>query len=214
MCAPAIDARKFNGRVADFSVDFLNKSIFSTRILSTVNDSGTPPQDLHYHTSDLRGILPKQSMTERLRRANNLFPTKISNQHEQNMGHGVPKFFNIPSLLAQYPIQEERGAVPPQDHRVENISTPDEGQQSSFPSPFPCQPQFIQSGNNRSDIEQNMNGFNTGNANDGMPSNRAFGSVDNSALPGFSGFEFSLEEGQDINSLLNGAAWHGSTFQA
>lgn len=224
MVGPAIDIRNFRGRVAEFSAGFLNQSIFSTGILSTVNgnsesyrisgkDSATPPQDLHNNTSDLRGILPRQSMAERLRRANNLLPSRISNQHEQNIGHDVPKSFNIPTILAQYPLKGEGRVSSPQNRLVENISTPNGGQQSSFPSPFPRQLPFMQSGNNKTNTDQNMHGFYPGNTNDGISSNWAFESVDNPVLPDFLGFEFPVEEGQDISSLLNGAAWDGSTFQ-
>ena len=223
MGPPAIDTMSFNSRVAEFSVDLVNQSIFTTGISSTVNgssesctsdkNSATPPQDPH-STSDLRGILPKQSMAERLRRAKNHAPSKISNQQGQSMGHGVPKFFNMPALLAQYPVQREREIAQQQNHRVENNSTLNKGQQSSFSSPVPYQQQFMQSGNNGNNMEQSTHGFYKDDSNDGMPSNWTFGSLDNSVLTGFSGFEFSLQEGQDINSHLNGGAWDGSTFQA
>jgi hypothetical protein len=218
MGPPAIDVRHFNSRVAELSADLLNQSIFSTGLSSTANgssencstsdkDSAKPLQDPHT-TTDLRGILPKRSMAERLRRVNNFVSSKISDQHEPNMGHEVPKSFNIPTLFAQYPLQGEGGVTPQQNRRVENISTPNDGRQS----PFPSQQQFMQSGNDGNSTEQSIQGFYTGGTNDGLPSNWALGSIDNSDLLGFSGFEFSLEEGQDINSLLNGTDWDGSTF--
>jgi len=98
--------------------------------------------------------------------------------------------------------------MPQQNHRLESISTPNDGQQS----PSPSQQQFTQSGNSGNNTEQSIHGFYTGGTNDGLPSNWAFGPIDNSGLPGFSGFELSLEEEQDINSLLSGTAWDGSTL--
>jgi hypothetical protein len=220
MGAPAIDARSFKNRVAEFSADVLNQSIFSTGISRTVNgtsescgtsdkDSATPPQDPH-STPDMLGILPKKSMTERLRRANNIIPFKISNQYEQNMGYDVPKTFDMPSFLAQYPVQGEPEIVPQQKLQAEDISTTSDSQLSSFPSPFPGQQQFIQTGNNRN-IVQNPHGSYTSTTNDSMPSGWAFGPMENSVLGGFSGFEFPLQEG-DINAFLNGASWQGSAF--
>jgi hypothetical protein len=222
MGPPAIEVRNFKSCVADLSADLPNQSIYSIGRSSAVNgnsesystsdkDSATSPPDPNT-TTDLLGILPKRSMAERLRRVNDFVPDKISNHHEQIVGHDVPKSFNIPTILAQYRLQGERGVTPQHIHRVENISTPNESQQSSFPSTLPSQQQFMQSGNDgNNNMEQIMHGFYTGNTDDGLPSNWSFGSIENSDLPEFSGFDFSLE-GQDINCLLNGAGWDSPTF--
>lgn len=200
----------------------LNHSIFSKGISSSVNgssescntsdkDSSTPPQDPHLAT-DLLGVLPKQSMAERLRRATQ-FSSSNSNHHEK-LANGIPKFFSIPALLGQYPISGGRKSAPLQSQGVETISTSIEGQQSFFPSTFASQQHFMQSGNNGNNMEQNVGGFYTSTATNGMLPDWAFGPIDKSALPGFSGFDFSSQEGQDINSLLTGAPLDGSAFYA
>jgi hypothetical protein len=222
MGPPAINVRNFKSRVFEFSVDMLDQSIFSTGVSSNVNessetcstsdmDSVTPPQDPH-NTSYLRGVLPTQTMAERLRRATR-FSSSSFNHHEKVV-NDIPKFFSIPTLVGQYPTQEERESTPLQTQRVGIISTPIEGQHSSFPSTFASQQQFMQSGSNGTNMEQNVGGFNISTATNSMPPDWAFGPIDNSVLPGFAEFEFPRQDGQDINSLLNGAPWDGSTFQA
>jgi hypothetical protein len=63
-------------------------------------------------------------------------------------------------------------------------------------------------------MEQNVDEFYISTATNSMPSDWAFGPINNPVLPGSAGFEFPRQDGQDINSLLNGAPWDGSTFQA
>jgi len=222
MGPPAINVRNFKSRVFEFSVDMHNQSIFSTGVSSNVNessetcstsdkDSSTPPQDPH-NTSYLRGVLPTQTMAERLRRATR-FGSSSFNHHEKVV-NDIPKFFSIPTLVGQYPTQGEQESTPLQTQRVGTISTPIESQQSSFPLTFASQQQFMQSGSNGTNMEQNVGGFHISTATNSMPPDWAFGPTDNSVLPRFAGFEFPRQDGQDINSLLNGAPWDGSTFQA
>ncbi len=127
------------------------------------------------------------------------------------MASDTPKFFNIPALLGQYPVQGKRETAVLQNQRVEAISNSVEAQQSSFPSTFAGQ--FMQSCNNGTNTDQNAGDFYTSTAPDSMSPDWAFGPIDDSSLLGFSEFEFSSQEGQDMNLLLNGAPWDASTFQ-
>jgi hypothetical protein len=218
---PSILARNVNSRVTEFSADLLNQSIFSTGIASSISggsescstsdkDSATPPQDLH-STLDLLGVLPKSHMVERLRRT--YAPSKVSNQQEQNMAYGLPKTFNIPALFLQ-PISRDSERKSQQNRQSQNISTSGDSQSPSFPSPFESQQQFMKSDTNGHNMQKNPLGSYSGNVNDSAFSNWAFGSMDDSVPTGFSGFDFPTLVGEDINSLLNGAAWNDPIFQA
>ena len=72
----------------------------------------------------------------------------------------------------------------------------------------------MQSDINGRNMQKNPLGSHSGAASDGTFSAWAFESIGDSVPTGFTGFEFSLQEGEDINSLLNGAAWNDPIFQA
>lgn len=214
MGSPAIYARNVNSRGTEFSADLLNPSVLLTEIAPSANggsescntsdkDSATPPQDPH-RTSDLLGVLPKIQLTERLRRTHD--PFKISDQHEQNMAYGIPNGFNVPALLPQS-VQHDPKVKAQQNPQSEIISTGGDGQPSSLKLPLQDQPPFMQPISSGSQMQKNPLGLFAGAADDGAFSNWTMGSLEDSIYAGYTGFNPSLQEGEDINSLLNEAAW-------
>jgi hypothetical protein len=155
---------------------------------ASTNDSASPPGDYGHITMD--GVLPKIRMNVRLR--------DDSEQRDYNNVNLKPSFFP----LMRNEINPTTFNAPPTPNINQNFS--------GMPPHVYGQPQYNP---NNYDRQNNFNVNSMGAKTANVPMNWNFDQFVPEVPTGYAGLQFPMQEGGDLNSLLNGGSWEDALFQ-